>query len=250
MTAKVITVANQKGGTGKTTSLLSVSGQLAATNHKILIIDLDPQGNDSTALGLPQEPGAFNLLVNHTQGPMQWVRMTGRKNLEIIPGDRSTASAQILLNAESRSLDFIRRVLEPLLPHYHYILIDTAPSVGGIQERAVFAADYVLIPTATEFLSSNGLMQMMSNLKYLAQHDWDGKLIGILPTFYDDSTKESRTTLEEITKEFGEAVLSPIHRATILRECAAEGRMVHEVDPLHRATREYAALMNYILQNT
>lgn len=250
MTAKIITVANQKGGTGKTTTLLSVSGQLAATNHKVLVVDLDPQGNDAIAMGLPQEPGAFNLLVNHTQDPRQWVRMTGRKNLEIIPGDRSTASAQILLNAENRPLGAIRKALEPLLHDYHYIFLDTAPSVGGIQERAVFAADYVLIPTATEFLSSNGLMQMMVSLKLLAQRGWDGKLLGILPTFYDDSTKESKTTLEEVTKEFGEAVLAPIHRATILRECAAEGKMVHEMDPLHRATREYAALMNYILQNT
>ena len=250
MTAKIITVANQKGGTGKTTTLLSISGQLAATNHKVLVVDKDPQGNDAIAMGLPQEPGAFNLLINHTQDPMQWVRMTGRKNLEIIPGDRSTASAQILLNAENRPMDAIRQALEPLLPHYHYILIDTAPSVGGIQERAVFAADYVLIPTAAEFLSSNGLMQMMVSLKLLAQRGWDGKLLGILPTFYDDSTKESKTTLEEITKEFGEAVLAPIHRATILRECAAEGKLVHELDPLHRATREYATLMNYILQNT
>ena len=250
MTAKIITVANQKGGTGKTTTLLSVSGQLAATNHKVLVVDLDPQGNDAIAMGLPQEPGAFNLLVNHTQDPRQWVRMTGRKNLEIIPGDRSTASAQILLNAENRPLGAIRKALEPLLHDYHYIFLDTAPSVGGIQERAVFAADYVLIPTAAEFLSSNGLMQMMVSLKLLAQRGWDGKLLGILPTFYDDSTKESKTTLEEITKEFGEAVLAPIHRATILRECAAEGKMVHEMDPLHRATREYAALMNYILQNT
>lgn len=250
MTAKVITVANQKGGTGKTTTLVSVSGQLAATNHKVLAVDLDPQGNVSVTKGLSQEPGAFNLLVNYTQDPMQWVRMTGRKNLDVIPGDRSTASAQILLNAENRPMDAIRQAILPLLPHYHYIFIDTAPSVGGIQERAVFAADYVLIPTATEFLSSNGLMQMMSSLKYLAQRGWDGKLLGILPTFYDDSTKESRTTLEEITKEFGEAVLAPIHRATILRECAAEGKLVHELDPLHRATREYAALMNYLLQNT
>lgn len=250
MTAKVITVANQKGGTGKTTTLLSLSGQLAATNHKVLAVDFDSQGNDATALGLSQEPGAFNLLVNHTQDSMQWVRMTGRKNLEIIPGDRSTASAQILLNAENRPLDAIRQALLPLLPHYHYIFLDTAPSVGGIQERAVFAADYVLIPTATEFLSSNGLMQMMFSLKHLAQRGWDGKLLGILPTFYDDATKESKSTMEEITKEFGEAVLAPIHRATILRECAAEGKLVHEMDPLHRATREYATLMNYILQNT
>jgi hypothetical protein len=136
MTAKVITVANQKGGTGKTTSLVSVSGQLAATNHKVLAVDLDPQGNVSVTKGLPQEPGAFNLLVNYTQDPMQWVRMTGRKNLDVIPGDRSTASAQILLNAENRPMDAIRQALLPLLPHYHYIFIDTAPSVGGIQERA------------------------------------------------------------------------------------------------------------------
>jgi chromosome partitioning protein len=250
MKSRIITIVNQKGGVGKTVTTTTLAGLMSQTGRSSLIIDCDPQGQTSTALGLNQEAGAFNLLVNTMQDPQQHIRMTGRKHLDIIPGDRSTASAQIVINAENRPMDAIRDILKPLMRSYHYIFIDTAPSVGGIQERAVYAADYVLIPSSTEFMSSNGLVQMMTNLKQLSQRGWNGKLLGILPTFYDESTRESKSTMEELRKEFGEAVLDPIHRATILRECCAEGRLVYEMDPTHRATREYSALLNYIIKHT
>lgn len=249
MKSTIITIANQKGGVGKTVTTITLAGLMSLTGRNCLIVDCDPQAQTPIALGLNQEPCVFNILVNTMQDPRQVIRMTGRKNLDIIPGDRSTASAQIVINAENRPLDSIREALKPLMDLYDYIFIDTAPSVGGIQERAVFAADHVLVPSSTEFMSSNGLVQMMDNLKQLSTRGWSGTLLGIQPTFYDESTKESRATMEELHKEFDGAVLDPIHRATILRECCAEGRLVYEMDPTHRATREYSALLNYIIKH-
>ncbi len=245
---KIVTIANYKGGTGKTSTTLSLAGLLSQRGRRCLIIDFDPQGQCAIALGLTQEPGAFNALVNTSFDLHQWIRPTGRERLDIIPGDRTTATAQIVINAENRGMEAIRKLLNRLKSEYDYIFLDTAPSVGGIQERAVYAADLLLIPTATEFMSSNGLSQIMTTLGQMVKDGWTGKLLGILPTFYDENPTESKTTLNELKERFKESILEPIHRATILREAPAEGKLVYELDPQHRATREYHALSEYLIK--
>jgi chromosome partitioning protein len=121
--------------------------------------------------------------------------------------------------------------------------------VGGIQERAVWASDFVIVPTATEFLSANGVgkvIQMMSVLQHKKQ--WKGALLGILPTFFDEQTRESKSTYDDLRQTFGESLLPPVHRATILRECAAEGQTIFEKDPDCRAAQEYQALADQVLK--
>jgi chromosome partitioning protein len=244
---KIITVTNQKGGVGKTSTVLNLGALLAFSGRRVLIVDLDPQGQCAVGLGLTQEPGAFNLLVNTGFESTQWIRPTGRKGLDIIPGDRTTATAQIVINAENRPMDYIRDLLRQMR-EYQYIFLDTAPSVGGIQERAIYAADRALIPSATEFMSTNGLGQVISTLEQFAKSGWQGKLLGILPTFYDEVSSESKETMQELVKNFGEAVLPPIHRATLLREAPAEGKVAHELDPQHRATQEYHTLSQHVIK--
>ena len=251
MSAKIIVIPNHKGGTGKTTTAISLASSVALRGFRVLIVDFDPQGQAATALGLPQENGVFNLLVGSSVDPFQWVRRTGRENLDLLPGDRTTASAQVVINAENRPIDAIKSAVRKLTKAYDYIFFDTAPSVGGIQERAIYAASLVIIPTATEFLSLDGLVKMSTTLKALREvHHWEGRLIGILPTFYDEQTRESRTSMEELHGAFPERILSPIHRATILRECAAEGKTVFEMNPQHRAAREYEALATLAIRKS
>ena len=246
-----IVIANQKGGVGKTTSASSLAHGLALRNRRVLLVDFDPQGQCATALRINQEPGVFNALVNTHSDIHQWIRDTDRTGLYLLPGDRSTATAQIVINAENRTIDFVRMLFKPLGKEYDYIIFDTAPSVGGIQERAIYAADLALIPTATEFLSMNGLAQMMELLISLRNlHRWIGKLAGILPTFYDEQTSESSKSMVELKANFGESVLAPIHRATILRECAAEGKTIFEMDPASRASSEYEALVSTIIRKS
>ena len=127
-----------------------------------------------------------------------------------------------------------------------YIVFDTAPSVGGIQERAVWAADLLIIPTATEFLASDGASKMVEMLLYLQGKQWTGALLGVLPTFYDEQTKESRATMNSLGDTFKDRLLPPIHRATVLRECAAEGLTIFEKDPDSRAAQEYEALVDLV----
>jgi len=249
MTAKIIISPNQKGGVGKTSTTVHVAHSLALRGFRVLIVDFDPQGQAATALGLPQESGVFNLLVNTKTDPFQWVRQSGREKLDILPGDQTTSTAQIVLNAENRPVDAIKTLLRKLAQAYDYLILDTAPSVGGIQERAIYSASLVVIPTATEFLSLDGMLKMNTTLLALRdKHQWPGRLVGVVPTFFDDQTRDSQQSMEDLKNGFGDVVLAPIHRATILRECAAEGKTVFEMNPQHRAAREYETLTTTIVR--
>lgn len=243
----VLTITNQKGGVAKTTTSVSVGHELARRGYKTLIVDLDPQGQDALALELEPYPGVFSLLV--TQGaPETYIRPTGRENLDIIGGDRTTGTAQIVLSAENRPISAIADVIKPLRERYEWILFDTAPSVGGLQERAIFAADLVLVPTACEFLSSDGVSQVLDLLRRLRNQGWRGGLMGILPTMYDERTTESRTTLSQLQGAFPEHTLPPIHRATVFRELAARGQTIFEYLPDSRAAQQYSALTDTVLK--
>lgn len=246
---QTITVANQKGGVGKTTTAVSLAHGLALGDKRVLLVDLDPQGQCATILGLKPEPGAFNLLISEL--PYQQVmRLTDRDNLEVILGDRKTSTAQTVLNVQRTPISFTHsKVVAPANKDgIDYIVIDTSPSVGELQEQALWAADGVLIPCAVDYLATDGVYNIALTLKRIHdEYKWQGRILGILPTFYDTVTRESRATLQDLQKRFADSLLDPIHRATILRECAVEGKTIFEMAPESRAARQYAELVQYVL---
>lgn len=251
MATQLIAIANQKGGVGKTTTAVTLAHGLAKAGKDTLLIDFDPQGQCATSLGMRQERGVFNWLINGD--PLKDIlRPTGRAGMWLLSGNKDTAAAQILLSAQNKPVNFVQRQLQPILrTGLSYVIFDTAPSVGGLQERAVWASDFVLIPSATDFLSLEGVGMIMDTLRTLHQdHAWRGKLLGILPTFYDTVTRESQATLEEMQKMFPKRVLAPVYRATILRECAAEGKTILEFAPGHRATEQYQQVVKRLLEVT
>ena len=255
MPTKVICIANQKGGVGKTTTAVSLAHGLSQKGRRVLLIDLDPQGQSATALGRSPEPGAFYLLTmgmtpQETNFVQSWVRFSGREGLYLLPGDQQTMAAQTVLNAQDKPISAIRHSINRFFKEgLHYIIFDTAPSVGGIQERAVWASDLVIVPTATEFLSADGVSKVLLMMSILQEKkNWRGNLLGILPTFYDEQTRESKATMDALRERFDASVLPPIHRATLLRECAAEGQTIFEVDPLCRAAKEYQALTQLVMK--
>lgn len=179
-----------------------------------------------------------------------WVRFSGREGLYLFPGNQQTMAAQTVLNAQDKPISAIRSsICRFFKDGLHYIIFDTAPSVGGIQERAVWASDLVIVPTATEFLSSDGVSKVLRMMSMLQEKkNWRGKLLGILPTFYDEQTRESKATIEDLRERFHASVLTPIHRATLLRECAAQGQTIFEMDSLCRAAKEYQALTRLVMK--
>jgi len=179
-----------------------------------------------------------------------WVRSSGREGLYLLSGDQQTMAAQTVLNAQDQPISAIRNSISRFFKEgLHYIIFDTAPSVGGIQERAVWASDLVIVPTATEFLSADGVSKVLLMMSVLQEKkNWRGNLLGILPTFYDEQTRESKATMEDLRERFDASVLPPIHRATLLRECAAQGQTIFEIDLLCRAAKEYQALTQLVMK--
>jgi chromosome partitioning protein len=255
MPTKVICIANQKGGVGKTTTAVSLAHGLALRGKQVLLIDMDPQGQAATALGCSPEPGVFYLLTMGASAQeatfiRSWVRLSGREGLFLLAGNQQTMAAQTLLNAQDQPVSSIRNSISRFLKDGpHYVIFDTAPSVGGIQERAVWAADLVIVPTATEFLSADGVSQVVRMMSILEHKKaWKGSLLGILPTFYDEHTRESKITMQVLQEHFGGSLLDTIHRATLLRECAAEGKTIFERSPGSRPAREYQALTGLVMK--
>lgn len=244
----IITIANQKGGVGKTTTAVTLAHGLVLAGKRVLLMDLDPQGQCATILGLKSEPGAFNLLV--AEQPLSSViRSTDRPNLFVILGDRKTSTAQTVLNVQRSPISYTRmKISDPTVQDkFDYVIIDTSPSIGELQEQALWSASGVLIPCAVDYLASDGVFNIAATLKRIHdEHNWDGKIIGILPTFYDSVTRESRATLIDLNKRFGGLLLNPIHRATILRECAVEGKTIFELDPTSRAAIQYGELVQFV----
>ena len=242
-----ITVANQKGGVGKTTTAVNLAHGLALRGHKVTLVDVDPQGQCAALLGFEQEPGVFNILVSEI--PLnQVVRASDRNNLSLILGDKKTAIAQTVLSVQRSPISYMKEKLnDSAAREIDFFVLDSAPSAGDLQSQALWAADKVLIPCATDFLAMDGVFSIMDTLKGLKkEHQWKGEVIGIVPTFFDDVTRESKATAKDLHKHFNNLVLDPIHRATVLRECAAEGKTIFEIACTSRSAKEYAALVEYV----
>jgi chromosome partitioning protein len=243
----IVTVANQKGGVAKTTTAVALAHGLALWGYNTLLIDFDPQGQCAAYLGVEHESCVFNLLIGASQLP-QVVRQTGRDRLWLVPGDKRTSSAQTVLVAEGYDKSLLSGILHNGYvdsSRLHFVILDTAPSVGGIQEMALFAADILLIPTAVDFLALDGVAKVLQSLQALRRPS--PPLTRLLPTFFDETTKESQRNLDALRKKFPTAVLPPIHRAAVLREAPAEGKTIFEYAPKSRSAQEYMILVQEVI---
>jgi len=243
---QVLTLCNEKGGTAKTTTAVNLAHGIALQGKRVLLVDLDPQGQGATLLGLDQEPGVFDLLIADKTAD-QVIRATGRDNLFIIPGNKRTLTALKVIAAEGRAIDYLQARLKGM--QYDYLIFDTAPSINDLTGMALYMSDYYLIPSACDFLSSEGVFKILELIKELqSKPGWHAELLAIIPTFYDQVSKESKANIEDLKKHFGDKVLDPIHRATVLREAPAFGKTIFEYSKSSRAAEEYQALVNYVLE--
>lgn len=254
MSTKIITIANQKGGVAKTTTAINLAHGLAMKGKRTLLIDLDPQGQVAKFIGVESSAGVYVLLMNEAESQeavtylRSQVKPSGRDNLWVIPGNKKTILAQ---NEISQTpIDHVRRALAIFTGRVlDYVILDTSPSVGGLQERAIWASDLLIIPTAPEYAALDGVTQLFRDAMVLQKEKgWQGSLLGVLPTLYDEQTRMSRESMDSLHTTFGTRLLPPIHRATVLRDCTAEGLTVFEKDASCRAAEEYNTLVDLVMR--
>lgn len=251
MTQKIIAVVNQKGGVGKTTTTINVAAQLASSGKSVLLVDLDPQANATSGLGLDkhQPVTMYELLCEDQQYPAG-ILETNVAQLYVIPSNTNLAGAEIELVSREQREYALKTVLQSA--KYDYIIIDCPPSLGLLTVNALSAATLVLMPVQAEYYALEGLSQLLSTIQAVKHStNPDLELLGVVLTMYDKRTSLSEQVREEVKKYFGENLFKTvIPRNVRLAEAPSYGKTIFEHDKWSKGARAYKALTKEILDRT
>lgn len=249
--AKIISFSNQKGGVGKTSTCVNLCASLAIKGKRVLLIDIDPQGNATTGLGFSKsdlQSSVYNLLIDDISAS-ETVFKTAIQNLHIIPASIDLAGAEVELvyikNREKR----LKERIESLTADYDYIMIDCPPSLGLLTINALSASNSVIIPIQSEYFALEGLSQLMNTIKLVVQHlNPDLKIEGVVVTMYDGRAIISKQILAEINKFFGKKMFNVIIPRNIrVSEAPSHGVPVMIHDPRCTGAKAYVALADEFL---
>ncbi len=251
---KIIAITNQKGGVGKTTTAVNLAAALAEKGLRILLADVDPQGNATSALGLSDLKGRslYEALVNE-QAATDLVTPTRIENLSIIPADHEMAGAEIEVARMETPLLQLRRVLDPLRTHgqFDYAFLDCPPSLGIWMSNALAAADELLIPIQCEYYALEGLallVDVMERIRVSGANP-DLAFCGLLMTMFDNRTNLNPAVVKEVRAHFQEVVFETVIPRTIrFGEAPSHGRTILEHDPSGAGAEAYRALATEFLQ--
>ena len=249
---KIISIANQKGGVGKTTTAINLSAGLAAEGKRVLLIDADPQANASSGLGVDiraLKHTIYECLISGTD-PNLAILSTDVKNLDIIPSHIDLVGAEIeMLQLENRET-VLRRMLERIRKQYDYIIIDCSPSLGLITVNSLTASDSVIIPVQAEFFALEGIAKLLNTIKIIKSGLNPGlRIEGFLVTMYSAQLRLSQQVYQEVKKHFGELVFDTvIARNVRLSEAPSHGLSVLDYDPTSKGARNYRQLAREILK--
>ena len=239
---KIISVANQKGGVGKTTTTVNLATILAKKGKKVLLIDADPQGNATSGLGVEKEVefSTYDILVNDTE-MKDAMQDTIIKNLKVCPSNINLAGAEVELVAMISREQRLREKLDLIVNEFDYILIDCPPSLGLVTLNAFTASNSVLIPVQCEYFALEGLGQLLNTIGLVKKHlNKNIEVEGALLTMYDIRTNLSNQVVKEVKKYFDDKVYKTvIPRNVRLSEAPSYGMPITEYDPKSKGAKSY-----------
>ncbi|MDY4883575.1 MAG: AAA family ATPase [Anaerovibrio sp.] len=247
---KIIAVANQKGGVGKTTTSVNLSAAFAEMGKKVLLIDCDPQGNATSGLGIEKdglELSIYDALINDT--PMEEIILQTQFGLDMVPSVMDLAGAEVeLVNLDDKQYR-LKKAVELIKDKYDYILIDCPPSLGHVTLNALTAADSVLLPLQCEFYALEGLTQLMSTIQLVQEQlNENLEVEGLLLTMYDCRTRLSIQVEEEVRSHFADKVYeTKIPRNVRLSEAPSYGQPIFAYDPQSKGALAYMSLAEEVL---
>jgi chromosome partitioning protein len=244
--AKKIAIFNHKGGTGKTTTTVSIAAGLAARGNKVLLVDTDSQGNVGVSLGQKLEKSLYHVLVMGIRP--EDVAIKVRDNLDFIGCNETLAAAELYLAGRQNRDRVLRERLAKISENYDYVIVDCSPSLSLMNQNALVFADGIVVPVACDFLSLVGVRQVVKtvkNVNSLLRHPV--QIYGVLPTFYDARAKICREAVETLQGHFGDRCLEPIRAATKLKEAPWAGKTIFEYAPESNAAEDYMRTVDFLI---
>ncbi len=240
-----LAIFNHKGGTGKTTTSVSVAAGLARRGYKVLLVDTDSQGNVAVSLGVKAEKTLYHCLVMGLRP--QDVAIKVRENLDLVASNETLAAAELYLAGRQNRDRILRDRLAAAQPDYDVVVLDCSPSLSLLNQNALVFADGILVPVACDFLSLVGVRQVLKtvkNVNSLLHHPV--QIYGVLPTFYDARARICRDAWGTLKEHFGERCFRPIRATTKIKEAPSQGKAIFEYAPDSHAASDYERVVERI----